>query len=894
MPDGKITFATDLDNKALEKDLAKTSKKIEKTEQKIKKAQSERLPLAESADDAKKSLDEAKNKLEELKKKQEEVGTLSEEQLSDYKKYLSEMKSANRAQAVLTPKMADAEINADSKWQELSEAREKLKELQAQRDKYLKMQSDAVQNKEFADPQAFIDAAANQEELTQKINDQKKAVDGLKKEWDKALKQVEKYEEKFQNASSKAINAAWNVDAYQPAVDVASSIKEQESEIANLQKKFDSANCKVEKYGKEIEEATMDLARQKQYAGEISDKIYQTVKQERVLKGTVEGASKRFGEMAERISKLAASALVFSVITKGLSALRDWAGDVVTSNDEASAAIARLKGALLTMVQPLVDVIIPAFTTFVNLLTAIIGKIAAFLSALGGKTVKQSADAAKALNKQTNAINGVGDAAEKAQKQLMGFDEINKLESVDTESSSTGGTGEIQADFSWSEGIDETLDRIADDVLVIGAGLALWKVSENLPGVLGTIGTKLGLILIAIGSLSLAWDGLTDAWENGVGWGNLIEMILGVAGAGGALYAAFGPIASGVMFLVGGLAMLVTGFHDAMENGWNLQNTLLSIAGILATGLGISLLTGSWIPLLIAAIAGLLLAFTVATGHGEELIEGIKDVCGGFVDFITGIFSGDIEKALGGIEKMFNGLKTAVGAVFSGLLDTILSFLDWLDEKTGGKLHRTIEFAKSMIEAFFDGVKTWGSGAIDALKQIFSGLTEFLAGVFTQDWDKALQGLKNIAKGVINGIISLVNSMIRSAINGINRLFGLLSFSVDLPGGNSIDISLPQITKVPQIPYLAQGAVIPPNREFLAVLGDQKHGTNIEAPLSTIEEAVANVLARDNGSMSNQQNVELLQAILEAVLSIELDGETLSNAVHSYDRKKAVSTGGSY
>lgn len=46
------------------------------------------------------------------------------------------------------------------------------------------------------------------------------------------------------------------------------------------------------------------------------------------------------------------------------------------------------------------------------------------------------------------------------------------------------------------------------------------------------------------------------------------------------------------------------------------------------------------------------------------------------------------------------------------------------------------------------------------------------------------------------------------------------------------------------IPKLATGAVIPPNREFLAVLGDQKQGTNVETPLSTIEQAVANVMSR--------------------------------------------------
>lgn len=41
-----------------------------------------------------------------------------------------------------------------------------------------------------------------------------------------------------------------------------------------------------------------------------------------------------------------------------------------------------------------------------------------------------------------------------------------------------------------------------------------------------------------------------------------------------------------------------------------------------------------------------------------------------------------------------------------------------------------------------------------------------------------------------------------------------------------------------RIPFLAQGAVIPPNAPFLAQLGDQKHGTNIEAPLDTIKQAV--------------------------------------------------------
>lgn len=59
-------------------------------------------------------------------------------------------------------------------------------------------------------------------------------------------------------------------------------------------------------------------------------------------------------------------------------------------------------------------------------------------------------------------------------------------------------------------------------------------------------------------------------------------------------------------------------------------------------------------------------------------------------------------------------------------------------------------------------------------------------------------------------------------------------------------VSLPTLASY-EVPRLAQGAVIPANREFLAVLGDQKSGTNVEAPLSTIEQAVENAMNRRGG-----------------------------------------------
>ena len=111
-----------------------------------------------------------------------------------------------------------------------------------------------------------------------------------------------------------------------------------------------------------------------------------------------------------------------------------------------------------------------------------------------------------------------------------------------------------------------------------------------------------------------------------------------------------------------------------------------------------------------------------------------------------------------------------------------------------------------------------------------------------------------MVRGAVNGIVRIINGMISAIVGGMNAVIGLLNgFSFDVPefaqdalGTAKIGFNIDPIT-APQIPYLAQGAVIPANHEFLAVLGDQTNGTNVEAPLETIQQALADVLAKWGG-----------------------------------------------
>lgn len=283
----------------------------------------------------------------------------------------------------------------------------------------------------------------------------------------------------------------------------------------------------------------------------------------------------------------------------------------------------------------------------------------------------------------------------------------------------------------------------------------------------------------------------------------------------------------------------------------------MSIAGILAAGLGISVLTGSWIPLLIAGVASILLAVTTAMGQGQVLLQGLQMMLQGFLDFFKGIFTGDIMMAISGIQLLCDGLNLAIFAILESLRLALISFLDWLDEQTNGRLSGLIEVAKGLFNAFFQFVQTGASSIVEGIKQILSGLIEFIAGVFTADWNKAVernrydvQGLWDNVVGVIEGAINLLIDGVNALIRAFNSAFAVMrAFTGFPPVLNTFDYV--------QLPRLAQGAVIPPNREFLAVLGDQKSGTNIEAPLDTIEEAVENVLNRRGGAGGGEQTIIL-------------------------------------
>lgn len=669
-------------------------------------------------------------------------------------------------------------------------------------------------------------------ELGQKMKDINKSIDAQNKAIEDADVNLRAVKHRYAEVTLNAISAA-----------------EAAKEQAEAEKEIELSTDNVANSTEAVAEAEKEAEKAADPFGES-------------MKAAGEKASKAMDKLINRIKRLAARALVFSVITQALRGVRTWLGNVIKSNSQATAALAKLKGALLTLAQPLVNVIIPAFTALVNALTKVVRVAAQVVSMLFGQTIKGSAAAAESLYNETAALNSTGAAAKKAAKSLANFDEINQLQDG---SAGSGGSGTIKPDFEIGESLPESqLKNILNLVELIGSALVAWKISSALGlGLKGFAG-----ILVAVYSAMKFVQNLIDAWNNGASWGNLQGMLLSLSGVALGLYVALGSVAAGISLVVGGVAMLVTGFKDAFTNGWSLENLLTSVAGIMMTGLGIGVLTGTFFPLLLGGIASILLAITVATGHGEELLDGLRTMLSGFKDFFVGIFTGDIEKAIDGIKKVVDGAGAAVQAVISGVRDMFNSFLDWLDEKTGGKLTGIINFIRELFNGLFASVSSTLSDLLGAVKDILGGVITFISGVFSLDWEKALEGLKGIFKGALNGIISILEGALNVIMNGVRAVVnGAIKLLNLIPG---VDIQLKDADwGAIKLPRLATGAVIPPNREFLAVLGDQKSGTNIEAPLDTIVQAFRQVMSEQGGSGNNRpiylmlDRRELGRAVLE-------------------------------
>lgn len=276
--------------------------------------------------------------------------------------------------------------------------------------------------------------------------------------------------------------------------------------------------------------------------------------------------------------------------------------------------------------------------------------------------------------------------------------------------------------------------------------------------------------------------------------------------------------------------------------------------------------------------------------HGQPIFEGIRTAVQNVGDFLVKTWETLIKPVWDHFMQVTDQLWQEH---LKPLWDKILDFIGNLVEnaliifnevimpivnKVADYLYPVIETVMNSIIDVISTVYEVISNIVSSVIDIADGLVKFITGAFTDDMDKAFEGLNQMFKGLVNGIISLLEGFCNLGVSALNSLLKIMasvvnaivdainSISIDIPdwvpffGGKSIGFNLdrvsPKLFEEVKIPRLASGTVIPPNKEFLAVLGDQKQGTNIEAPLETIKQAFREALAESGGS-SRQTTVVL-------------------------------------
>lgn len=318
---------------------------------------------------------------------------------------------------------------------------------------------------------------------------------------------------------------------------------------------------------------------------------------------------------------------------------------------------------------------------------------------------------------------------------------------------------------------------------------------------------------------------------------------------------------------INGIADLLGKVFDNLKALWEtvlvpfvewIVNTIMPVLGPIIAGIGEIILD-------LLAVAG-------------DVFKGISDILGGFLDFCTGVFTGDFDMCWKGIGEILDGFKVIAGSVFDFLKKYIFTpFMDFIKGVFATDWSKSFGVFGQVINTFLGTVKRiW-----ENVKKVFSGIIDFITGVFSGNWEQAWNGIKNIFGGVfdslislaktpLNAVIDIINSLMDKLNSGLSAIESAFSFSYDFTNPftgtrhyGQYGLSLP---RVPTIPHLAEGGFVKRNSPQLAMIGDNRRYGEIVAPENKLREMAMEAVNAVAGTRITRDDFE--QIINRAVMRI--------------------------
>ena len=551
-------------------------------------------------------------------------------------------------------------------------------------------------------------------------------------------------------------------------------------------------------------------------------------------------------------------------------------GDAAKYSNTLAGAQAALKAqtkmlssALGSMFAPALQQCIPQVTALLERLTALAektGQVMAILFGTSSATSRTSSNTAKLANSTQQVSTNLGSAAKKAKdykNALLGIDEINRLGTPDTGSDSGSGGGSSTTVSSGGNNFNSPLSNANS---VIDPKLAeraeelkqkFKKVREELekwePAFIGA-GT-------AIGSFLLVFEGA-----------KLFKKIKDLGG----IVSAFKSLK--FVSKLSTIGASIKGVFTAL-------GTALGASAGAATAVGVAVVAA--VAVAIAAVVLLIVYWDEVKAAAKKAYDWIKETFSKTWDKIKDVFSPATEwfgTLFGSVKQTFDDVFYDIGVIAKGCWEIVKAAWDiagsWFKETVIGPV-------SNFFGGMWESLKSKAKDAWEGVKTAFSPVVTWFKDKFTQAWTAVKNVFSvggKIFDGIKEGITAAFKAVVNAIIGGINKVvaipFSAINKSIDkLRNANILGLSpfadLRDIS-IPQIPKLATGAVIPPNREFIAMLGDQKNGMNIETPESLLRKVVKE---ESRGSDGGDWHIQVV------LPDGTIKGEAIVTAVQRYNQK---------
>ncbi len=555
------------------------------------------------------------------------------------------------------------------------------------------------------------------------------------------------------------------------------------------------------------------------------------------------------------IGQMAKWMIFFPMIVNGIYAMSSSLFASLNTNAQFVNSLNQIKTNLMVAFMPIYQAILPAINALMSALATVTQYIASFFSALFGKTYKQSFQAAQGLISAKNAMGAYGSATEKAGNSaekagkkakkalgdLMGFDEINKLNMQDTPDASSPGAGGgggggapiLTTPLLDTSVVDAKMKALVDRIKALMSKIfepfvnAWEKEGQNTINSIKYALNGIWSLIKSIGSSFL------NVWTNGTGEKMLItilQILQNIFNIVGDISSTFSTaweknkigtkIIQGIANTINNLLLLIKKIGDAFRDSWEviglpLANTLMSI---------------------IDATIGVLENLSekliyVWDNGGSHLFQGflklgtkIFEVAGyiytnfvtPFVDWFVNLMAPAIAPLMDAIGFLFDKFSNLIDWMLNDgkpVLDIIISLIGgavglagaFKAAKTGIEIFNDIKTAVDLVGKAFldlnpkalliklaisaligtgiylithwDQIKAKAKEVWDNVKEKFNSFKEWLGNVFATDWSKKFGGFGDI----LNGFLANV----RNIFNSVKQIFrGIIDFITGVFTGN--------------------------------------------------------------------------------------------------------------